>query len=188
MGIEPTARQFQSCFLIRQTNPFFSEGHVPEKVTAWEWYYIFVKEPVDTPFNFLPCAESLPVKVDSFTLNLDSQVIKLNEFFSGDLFDLKEICSHEPWLAFWGIHPDPLLAKGLDLGDSSSRPFFFLTWYFLLLISQTWWCQTSLSLTKRGPQLDELLCVQRPLWWSLPKQLQTGSWPRPAYLKGFSLG
>lgn len=36
MGIEPTARQFQSCFLIRQTNPFFSEGHVPEKVMAWE--------------------------------------------------------------------------------------------------------------------------------------------------------
>lgn len=125
MGVEPTARQFQSCFLIRRTNAFcfyltafnkkkkaFFLGHVPEKVMAWERYCIFVEEPVDTPFNFLPWTESLPVQIDSSTLNLDSQVIKLNEFFSGGSFDLEEICSHEPLLAFSGIHPDPLLAKG----------------------------------------------------------------------------
>lgn len=127
MGVEPTAHRFQSCFLIRCTNPFHfylsarskekkatSLGHVPEKILAWERFYIFVEEPANTPFNFPHWAENLSIQVDSSTLSLDSQTAKLNELFSEGSFDLEQMCSHEPLLVFWGIHPNPLLAKGLD--------------------------------------------------------------------------
>lgn len=92
-------------------------GHVPEKISAREDYYIFVEEPEGTPFNFPPWAESLLPQVDSSSLNLDYETAQLNEIFSGGFFDLERMCYHEPLLAFWGIHHDPLLAKGLDLGE-----------------------------------------------------------------------
>lgn len=126
MGVGPTARRFQSCFLIRNINPFnfYLSARSKEKkatflahVPAWENFYIFVEKPVDQPFNFLPWAENLPIQVDLSTLNLDSQTSKLNEIFYEGSFNLEQMCSHEPLLAFWGTHPDPLLARDLDLGE-----------------------------------------------------------------------
>lgn len=73
--------------------------------------------PADRSFNFLPWAEGLPPQVDSSILILDSQTAKLNAIFSEDSFNLEQMCSHEPLLAFQGIHHDPLLAKDLDLGE-----------------------------------------------------------------------
>lgn len=104
-------------------------GYVPEKVTAWESYYIFVEEPADRPFNFLPWDEGLPLQVDSSTLTLDSQTTKLNEIFFEDSFNLEQMCSHEPLLAFWVIHHDPLLARDLDLGELL---FFYFKSFVLL--------------------------------------------------------
>lgn len=99
MGVEPTARRFQTCFFIRNTNPFqfYPTAHskekkatflesLLEKESSWGSYYIFVEEPANRPFNFLPWAESLPPLVDSSTLNLDSQIMKMNKTFSKGSF------------------------------------------------------------------------------------------------------
>lgn len=73
--VEPTVRRFQTCFLIRNPNPFhfyLSSRHRekkqtfissgPEKITAWESYYVFVKELEDRPLKFLA---SIPPSVSS---------------------------------------------------------------------------------------------------------------------------
>lgn len=97
---------------------------------------VLLEDPADTPFNFPPWAESLPIQVDSSTLSLDSHTAQLNEFFSWGSFDLERMCSYEPLLALWGIHPDPLLARGLDLGEFPLSLYLCFWSYFFFLI---WW-------------------------------------------------
>lgn len=129
MGVEPTDRRFQSCFLSRNTNPFCFYlsarskeknatflGYVLEKVSAWESSYIFVEEPVDCPFNFPHWDEAFAAPSGFLYLEPwfpDNQFERI--FFQGFFQPGANLCSWSP-ARFLGVPSHLLLAGDLDLG------------------------------------------------------------------------
>lgn len=104
MGVEPSVSHFQTCFYSRNTNPFhfYLTSHSkekkatflslgPEKITAWESYYVFIEEPANRPFNFLPLAESLLPQIDSASLQPDPEIMQLKKNLFQGYFQIGEV-------------------------------------------------------------------------------------------------